>query len=103
NLFDLEKIAVGTAVGISSPDPDAPFEDVWGNNAILAYTPQASLGMEEPSFGYTYTLNGHPFVEKPEWVRSIRSHVYGMTYERVPVVTGNMSGFLIQNVIATGD
>ena len=100
NLFGLEDLAVGSAVGIDSPEPDAPFEDVWGNNIILAYAPQKPTGLEQPSFGYTYTLTGHPFTEQPVWDRSIRSHVYGVTYERAPVLTGISSGFLIQNVIA---
>jgi hypothetical protein len=100
NLFDLEHIAVGKAVALSSPDEDADFDDVWGNMAILAYAPQQSRGYEEPSFGYTYTYKGHPFSEKPFWDNGKKSWIYGVTYERLPVLTGMSSGFLFSNVVA---
>ncbi len=98
NLFDLELVSVGKSVVLSSPDEDAGFDDVWGNAAILAYSPQNSKGYEEPSFGYTYTLNGHPFSEKPYWDGNKKSWIYGVTYERQPVLTGISSGFLFSNV-----
>ncbi|WP_170432965.1 major capsid protein [Ruegeria arenilitoris] len=100
NLFDLEELAVGKGVYMDqNAAEDAPFEDIWGNNAILAYAPQDPKGFEEPSFGYTYALTNHPFVEKPIWDNGVKSWVYGVTYERQPVLAGASAGFLIQNII----
>jgi len=99
NLFDLDTLAVGKAAALASADENASFVDVWGNCAVLAYVPNAPSGAEEPSFGYTYTLTGHPFVEEPYWDGDRKSWVYGVTYERLPVLTGIASGFLFQNVV----
>lgn len=103
NLFDLDVVAVGKAVALADADETAPFVDVWGNSAVLAYVPNAPGGYEEPSFGYTYTLAGHPFVEEPYWDGDRKSWVYGVTYERLPVLTGISSGFQFQNVVKTGE
>ena len=100
SFFDLDELAVGRAATLAEPRADAPFVDVWGNVAVLAYVAVASQGVEEPSYGYTYTLKGHPFVEQPFWDNDRKSWVYGVTYERVPVLTGISSGFLFQNVVA---
>ena len=60
--------------------------------------PTQDAALEQPSFGYTYTLKGHPFVEPARWEGSKRSHVYGVTFERKPVLTGIASGFLFQTI-----
>jgi len=93
-LFDLEKVVVGDDI---AADDAGAFTDVWGNNAILAYVPQGASSMEEPSYGYTYTMEGHPLVEVPYWDNTAKSWVYGVGFERMPVLTGILSGFLIQN------
>ena len=100
NIFDLEELAVGKSVMLESPDEDAPFTDVWGLDAVLAYVPKATTGFEEPSFGYTYRLKGHPQVEQPRWDGGKKSWLYGVTYERVPVLCGAPSGFLFQGVVS---
>lgn len=97
-LFDLDELAVGKATFVDSVDPAATFKEAWGNVAILAYVPTQDAAMEQPSFGYTYTLKGHPFVEPPRWEGGKRSWVYGVTYERKPVLTGIASGFLFQTI-----
>lgn len=100
NVFDLEEVAVGKGVYMEENAPeDAPFQDIWGNNAILAYTPLEAMGVEQPSFGYTYALENHPFVEKPFWDNDRKSWVYGVTYERQPILAGASAGFIIQNVV----
>lgn len=100
NIFDLQELAVGKGVYLDrNAAEDALFEDIWGNNAILAYTPHEPEGMEQPSFGYTYTMANHPFVEKPYYDDSTKSWVYGVTYERSPVLAGSSAGFLIQSVL----
>ncbi len=93
-LWDLEKVVVGKAVAFSDAGANI---DIWGNNAILAYVPAKSSGMEDPSFGYTYTMQGNPLVEKPYYDNNAKSWIYPVTYERVPVLTGILSGYLIQN------
>ncbi|TWD57484.1 major capsid protein E [Agrobacterium vitis] len=99
-LFDLDEFAVGKATYVDDTAKDAPFKEAWGNAAVLAYVPVQDAALEQPSFGYTYTLKGHPFVEQPRWEGRKRSWVYGVTYEREPVLTGIASGFLFQNVVA---
>ncbi|MGV8939568.1 MAG: major capsid protein [Allorhizobium sp.] len=98
-LFDLEELAVGKATYVDDPAANATFKEAWGNAAVLAYVPVQDTALEQPSFGYTYTLKGHPFVEQPRWEGNNRSWLYGVTYERAPVLTGIASGFLFQNVV----
>ena len=93
-LWDLEKVAVGKAVAFDDAGNDI---DIWGNNAILAYVPAVPSGMEDPSFGYTYTMQNHPLVEKPYYENNAKSWIYPVTYERLPVLTGILSGYLIQD------
>ncbi|MBF0186016.1 MAG: major capsid protein [Magnetococcales bacterium] len=90
-LWDLGSVVVGRAV---MSDDDGNNLDIWGNNAVLAYVPQQSSGIEEPSYGYTYTMQGHPQVEMPYYENNARSWIYPVTYERVPVLSGITSGFL---------
>lgn len=97
-LFDLDELAVGKATYVDDLASEAPFKEAWGNAAVLAYVPVQDAAMEQPSYGYTYTLTGHPFVEQPRWEGGKRSWVYGVTYERQPVLTGIASGFLFTNV-----
>jgi len=93
-LFEIPKVVVGESVFANENDE---FVDIWGNNAILAYVPTSPSSNGEPSYGYTYTMEGHPFVEEPYYEDNIRSWVYGVTFERIPVLSGMSSGFLIQN------
>lgn len=103
NLFDLDEVAVAKGVYMDqNADEDAPFKDIWGNNVILAYTPLEPKGVEEPSFGYTYALMNHPFIEKPVWENAVKSWVYGATYDRLPVLAGAEAGFLFQNIVNGG-
>jgi biotin carboxyl carrier protein len=87
-------VAVGDAI---TADDDDVFTDIWGNNVVLAYVPTANLSQGQPSYGYTYTLNGHPMVEQGYYDRNTKSWVHGVTMERAPVLTGMGAGFLIQN------
>jgi hypothetical protein len=93
NYFDVEKVVVGKAV--TSTDAGV-FSDIWGTDAILAYVPQTLSTIQQPSFAYTYTLRGHPFVKVPYQDNNRNSWVYGVNFERIPVLTGMQSGFLIQ-------
>jgi hypothetical protein len=92
-LFELDRVVEGKAVTV---DDAGAFVDVWGNFAVLAYAPVSPGGMEEPSFGYTYTMRGNPFVEAPYWDGNQKSWIYGVTYERCPVLAGMSAGYLIE-------
>ncbi len=95
NLWDLERVVVGKAVIFDDAGNSTP---VWGADAVLAYVPAAPSGMEEPSYGYTYTMEGHPIVERPYQDRNAKSWIYPVTYERAPVQTGMAAGYLLRNV-----
>lgn len=95
NLWDIERVVVGRGVVAGADDS---FGDIWGTDAILAYAPMTPSGAEEPSYGYTYTMEGHPLVEAPYWDDNARSWIYGVTIERVPVIAGATSAYLMQTV-----
>jgi len=94
SLWDVPTVRVGMAV---TADDAGAFTDVWGNHVVLAYVPSASSGLEEPSYGYTYTMEGHPLVEQPYYDNNAKSWIYGVGYERAPLLTGITAGYLIQN------
>lgn len=105
--FGVDHVIVGE--GVYAPDDDSDFVDIWGNDGILAYVPTSADGetyapsgganMEEPSYAYTYVMEGHPMVEQPYWDANTASWVYPTAYERAPVVSGMAAGFLIQNIV----
>lgn len=92
-LWNVERVVVGKAIAMTDA---GVASDIWGNNAILAYTNLGSQNAEEPSFGYTYTMEGNPMVEQPYWDANTKSWVYPVNYERAPVLSGITSAFLIQ-------
>lgn len=102
----IKRVVVAGAVSASTAEPIAGaapaniFADIWGKDVILAYAPEKPSGMEEPSFGFTYTMKGHPFVEQGRWDGDTRSWIFGVSYERVPVLSGISAGYFIQNAIA---
>ncbi|CAM5520785.1 major capsid protein [Eoetvoesiella caeni] len=96
-LLNLAKVVVGEAVYMSDAES---MVDVWGKDAVLAYVPQIITSSRAPSYGYTYVLEGHPQVEEAYSERNAKSWIYPVTYERVPVVTGFASGFLMKAVAA---
>jgi hypothetical protein len=94
--FNIEKVIVGQAVFLAeNASDDADAQDVWGNDAILSYTPKGS-NYRIPSFGYTYRLNGHPLVEKPYDERNRKSWIYPVTEDWSPELVGAEAGFLFQ-------
>ena len=77
-------------------------QDVWGNNAILAYVPKiggsgSEISLAEPGFGFTNVIEGHPFAETPYYENGLKSWVYGATFERQANVAYNTAAFLFQN------
>lgn len=92
-LWNVDKVVVGKAIGMTDA---GVASDIWGNNAILAYTNLGSQNAEEPSYGYTYTMEGNPLVEQPYWDAATKSWIYPVNFERVPVLSGITSAFLLQ-------
>lgn len=96
DLFDLDEVVVGRAVYYDEKSDDTV--DAWGNDAILAYTPtEAELDREMPAFGYTYEMEGHPYVETKYYDDNAKSWFYPVTHERKPVIAGISAGFLFKN------
>lgn len=97
DLLDLDEVVVGKALYYDEKLDDTV--DVWGNDAILAYTPTSGeLDREEPAFGYTYEMEGHPYVEAKYYDENAKSWFYPVTHERKPVIAGISAGFLFKNV-----
>lgn len=94
-LWNLEKVVVGVAIAF---DDAGASIDIWGSDAILAYVPSMVSTIEEPSYGYTYTMEGNPLVEEAYYDNNAKSWIYPVTYERAPVLSGITSGYLMQNV-----
>jgi len=96
--FQVDRVAVARSVYTENDDD---FLDAWGNFAVLAYVPQGGRqSVRVPSFGYTYQLSGHPFVEPMAWDRGRKSWVAGVTDERSPELVGAEAGYLISDLIA---
>ena len=98
-ILNVADIVVGDAVWIDATDVG---QDVWGNNAILAYVPSiggsgGDISLAEPGFGFTNVLEGHPFAETPYYENTSKSWVYGATFERRPNVAYNTAAFLFTN------
>lgn len=100
-IFEVEEVIEGNSIWVDGSDVG---QDVWGNNAILAYVPKIqnnggilSLSLTEPAFGFTNVIEGHPFAETPYYQSEFKSWIYGATYERKPNVAYNTAGFLFQN------
>lgn len=97
-LWDVERVVVAGAK-VASGANDV-FSDVWGTDVILAY---ASLGaaiganVEEPSYGYTYAIEGMPLVEEPYWDANAKSWIYPTSFDATAVISGMAAGYLIQN------
>jgi len=94
--FQVETVVEGNAVYVNNLNGD--FLDVWGNDCVLAYVPQNFRSQKAPSYGYTYSLAGHPNVKTPYRDENRESWVYGVKHERTPVIAGAGAGFLFQNV-----
>lgn len=98
NILNVPDICIGDAVWMDATDTG---QDVWGNNAILAYVPSigggGAVSLAEPAFGFTNVLPGHPFAETPYFENALKSWIYGATFERRPNVAYNTAAFLFQN------
>lgn len=96
--FRLRRIAVFESVYMEEGSDE--MQDVWPNVAVLAYVPAQVSSRRQPSFGYTYTLEGNPLTEEPYQARNRKSWVYPVTFERAPVLSGIESAYLFEDVLA---
>jgi len=97
-LWGLEKVVVGGAV---YSDASGVMTDVWGKFVVVAYTQTGSVAdLGEPTYGYTYRLDGAPYVEQGYQDRAAKSDIYPITDEVAPVLTAATSGYLISAAIA---
>lgn len=95
--FDVAEVVVGDAIYDLD---DGTTVDVWGNDAVLAFVaPEGQRNMRLPSYGYTYRLRGHPFVEAVEWDKNTRSWTNNVIDEQSPEIVGADAGFLIQGAV----
>ncbi len=96
-LFELEKVVEGEAVYHDGTQ----FQDVWGKDAILAFTTPASMQeMGSPNFGYTYQLEDYPVVEEGYLDRNTNTWYYPTADAVQPVFTGPSAGFLFKDAAA---
>ncbi|MFA5589802.1 MAG: hypothetical protein WDA70_03665 [Lysobacteraceae bacterium] len=99
DMWEIPNVVIGEAVAATGQDDD--FGDVWGNDAILAYVAPPSgsnrRNRAQPSYGYTYTIPGHPNVRQPYRDQNRVSWVYPVSCDRTPVLAGVTAGYLIQN------
>ena len=98
-ILNVQEIVVGDAIWMDNADVG---QDIWGNNAILAYVPNmggsgGDISLAEPAFGFTNVIKGHPFAETPYYENNSKTWVYGGTFERRPNISYNTAGFLFQN------
>ena len=97
-LFGVSKVIIATAIKATD---SGVFSDVWGKSAILAYTDMSGMSdMGRPTFGYTYSLNGYPFVKQARQDLNIDSWIYGVKDAVQPVIASATSGFLISAAVA---
>lgn len=96
-LFELEQIVAGEAVYHDGTQ----FQDVWGKDAILAYTTPASMQeMGAPNFGYTYQLLDYPVVEEGYLDRNTNTWYYPAADASAPVLAGASAGYLFSAAVA---
>lgn len=92
--LDIPLVASGDAI---YDQDDAVTVDVWGDDVVLAYVaPEGQRQMALPSYGYTYQLLAHPFVEPSAWDKDTRSWDNDVIDEFSAELVGADAGFLIQ-------
>ncbi len=103
DMWEIPNVVIGEAVSASGQNDD--LGDVWGHDVILAYVAPPSgsnrRNRAQPSYGYTYTIPGHPNVRQPYRDENRVSWVYPVSSDRTPVLAGVTAGYLIQNAGAS--
>ncbi|MDQ1185407.1 major capsid protein [Agrobacterium larrymoorei] len=100
--FEVKKVIVGGAIFLPETSADNTLaNDVWGNDAILAYVPEAGDNFQVPSYAYTYELRGYPQVNQPYFENATDSWIYPVKVERRPILVGAEGGFLFKDAGAS--
>ena len=90
-LFELQQVVEAESIYHDGTQ----FQDVWGKDAILAFTTPASMQeMGSPNFGYTYQLAGRPAVEEGYFDNNTNTWYYPVSDACQPVFAGPTAGFL---------
>lgn len=98
-LTEIPKWYVGDAV--FSNDAGTALNDCWGKDVVLAYTETAGVAdYGNPTFGYTYNLEGYPLAEEPYMDRNAKSQIFPVTRAEAPVIAGQLAGYLIKSAVA---
>ncbi len=98
NLFEIPNIVVGRAIYQNTA---GALVDVWGKDVILGFTtPKSAQDMGSPSYGYTYRLEGRPWVEEGYYEPNPATWNYPVSDAYQPVLAGPSAGFLITNAVA---
>jgi hypothetical protein len=97
-LWGVDRVLVGGSV---YTDNAGAITDVWGKFVVVAYTQLGSVAdLGEPTYGYTYRLDGAPYVEEGYADKNAKSDIYPVTDEVAPVLTAALSGYLISAAVA---
>lgn len=96
-LFEVESIVEGAAVYHDG----AKFADLWGLDAVLAFTTPASLADQgSPNFGYTYQLGEGIVAEEGYDDRNSNSWIVPVSDAYQAVLAGATAGCLFQNAVS---
>lgn len=96
-LLEIQQIVEGESTYHDGTD----FKDMWGLDALLAYTTPASMQQRgSPNFGYTYQLRDRPIVEEPYFEKNPQTWYYPVSDAYQPVLTGPTAGFLFTGAAA---
>lgn len=97
SYFDIQNLVSGDGIYDLA---DGTSVDIWGGDAILAYVaPAGQRQMPLPSYGYTYELLNHPFVEPSRFDADIRSWKNDVLDEFSAELVGADAGFLFQSAL----
>lgn len=92
-MFEIEKIVEGVATYHDGQS----FNDMWGLDALLAYTTPASMQQRgSPNYGYTYQLKDRPVVEEPYFEKNPQTWYYPVADAYQSVLAGATAGFLFK-------
>lgn len=95
--FDVAELLVGDAI---YDNADNQTVDVWGGDAVLAWVPpEGTPNINIPAFGYTYRLDGHPYVKPARYDDDVNSWLNDVFDEWSPEVVGPDAGFLFQAAV----
>ncbi len=93
-LFELDTIVKGDAV----VHDGTAFGDLWGTDAVLAYTQPASAQEQgSPSFGYTYSLEDGLKVYESYYGDNEVTWYYPVGDAYQAVIAGKSAGYLFKN------